>query len=148
VAAFFIRRNQLQWLALLAIAVVLPTASLLWFMSRVITNERLVVRQKLSALYQDKLTDATARTESLYQSWLDSLDKTRPEANPYWLLRQLVLENNIQGVVVWDQAGSITYPRATAVLGNDVSHDNPPNGNTRKPPSPTPVWRAIRIGKW
>ena len=52
-------------MALLAVAVVLPTVSLLWFMSRVIANERLVVRQKLTALYQDKLTDASAKTESI-----------------------------------------------------------------------------------
>ena len=31
-------------------------------MSRVIANERLVVRQKLTALYQDKLADASAKT--------------------------------------------------------------------------------------
>jgi len=63
-AVYTTRRSQLQWLALLAVAVVLPTVSLLWFMSRVIANERLVVRQKLTALYQDKLTDASAKTES------------------------------------------------------------------------------------
>ena len=124
-AGLFIRRNQLQWLALLVVAVALPTASLLWFMSRVIANERLVVRQKLSALYQDKLADATARTESLYTSWLKNMETTKAGENPYALFRRLVLEDNLQGQVVWDEDGSLIYPRAVDVLGNDVTHDNP-----------------------
>ena len=90
-AAFFTRRNQLQWLALLAIAVLLPTVTLLWFMSRVIANERLVVQEKLRVLYQDKLTEATARTGSLCSSRIAALDKIKPGPNPYSLFRRLVL---------------------------------------------------------
>ena len=55
-AAIFLRRNQLQWLALLAIAVVLPTVSLLWFMSRVIANEP---TRKLIAKAQEKAVVVT-----------------------------------------------------------------------------------------
>ncbi len=125
VAAFFTRRNQLQWLALLALAVVLPTVSLLWFMSRVIANERLVVRQKLSALYQDKLTDASARTGALFTNRLASLDNIKPDANPYAAFRRLVLENNFQGLVIWNADGNVVYPRTGEVLGNDVSAGSP-----------------------
>ena len=119
-AVFTTRRSQLQWLALLAVAVVLPTVSLLWFMSRVIANERLVVRQKLTALYQDKLTDANAKTESLFAARLASLDKIKPAANPYALFRRLVLEENCQGVVVWDVDGSAVYPQSVDVAGSDA----------------------------
>src|SRR5215472_17778065 len=94
-------------------------------MSRVIANERLVVREKLSALYQDKLTDATARTDALLKSRLASLDAIAPAANPYPLFRQLVLENNIQGVVIWDKDGSLVYPQATLGPGNTVSSSSP-----------------------
>jgi signal transduction histidine kinase len=125
VAGLFTRRNQLQWLALLAIAVVLPTVSLLWFMSRVIANERLVVPQKLAALYKDKLTDATDRTESLYAAQLAGLEKAKPGANPYSLFRRLILQNNAQGIVLWDEAGELQYPRAADVTGNEVSSGNP-----------------------
>jgi len=125
VAALFTRRNQLQWLALLAIAVVLPTVSLLWFMSRVIANERLVVRQKLSVLYQDKLTEATARTESLLRSRLEGLDRLKVAENPYSLFRRLVLEDNFQGVVVWNADGSVVYPQSAEAMGNDAPRNNP-----------------------
>ncbi len=38
-------------LLLLAIAVILPTVCLLWFMVRAVKNERLAVRQKLIDVY-------------------------------------------------------------------------------------------------
>jgi signal transduction histidine kinase len=125
VAAFFTRRNQLQWLGLLGLAVVLPTVSLLWFMSRVIANERLVVRQKLSALYQDKLTEASGKTGTLFTNRLATLDKLKPEANPYAAFRRLVLENNFQGLVIWNADGAVVYPRTGELLGNDVSTGSP-----------------------
>jgi RsiW-degrading membrane proteinase PrsW (M82 family) len=124
-SALIKRHNQLQWVALLAVAVVLPTVTLLWFMSRVVANERLVVRQKLAALYQDKLADATAKTESLYAARLASLDKIKPVTNPYSLFRRLVLEENFQGVVVWDADGSAVYPQSADVAGNDAPSDSP-----------------------
>ena len=118
------RRNQFQWVALLAVAVVLPTVTLLWFMSRVVANERLVVREKLAALYQDKLADATAKTEFLYASRLASLDQIKPVANPYSLFRRLVLDENCQGMVVWDADGSVVYPQSVDVAGDDAPSDS------------------------
>jgi signal transduction histidine kinase len=132
VAAFFTKRNQLQWLALLAIAVVLPTVSLLWFMSRVIANERLVVRQKLTALYQDKLAEASAKTESLFTNRLASLDKINPGGNPYSFFRRLILEDNFQGVVLWNADGSVLYPLTAVVMGDDPSSGNPLVGAWRE----------------
>jgi hypothetical protein len=125
VAAFITRRGQLQWLALLVMAVVLPTGGLLWFMSRVIANERLVVQQKLATLYQDKLADALARTGSLYRACLDSLDKLKPTANPYALFCRVVQQSQFQGLVVWAPDGSVVFPQSTSLLGNDVLADSP-----------------------
>ena len=48
--------DQLRWVVLLlAIAVILPTVCLLWFMSQAVRNERLAVRQKLSDIYKQRL---------------------------------------------------------------------------------------------
>ena len=119
------RRNQLQWVALLALAVVLPTVSLLWFMSRVVANERFVVQQKLAALYQDKLADATAKTEGLFAARLGGLDMIKPAANAYALFTRLVLENHFQGLVIWDADASLVYPRSVDVLGTETPSGNP-----------------------
>ncbi|MFO1475270.1 MAG: HAMP domain-containing sensor histidine kinase [Verrucomicrobiota bacterium] len=112
------RRNQLQWAALLALAVVLPTVSLLWFMSRVIANERLVVRQKLAALYADKLNSATAETGFLFTNRLAVLGRPWP-GNPYALVRGLVLEDRVQAVLLRDEAGIPVYPQPGLALGGD-----------------------------
>ena len=108
-------RNQLQWVVLLAIAVVLPTVSLLWFMSRAVSNERLVIREKLAAIYQDKLALAgqkAAETCAANISILDKLALSRVEgtgqnANPYSLFKQLVLERNFEGVVAFDSKSAV-----------------------------------------
>jgi signal transduction histidine kinase len=119
------RRYHVQWAVLLGLAVLVPTASLLWFMSRVIANERLVVQQKLAVLYQDKLTDATAATRDLCAARLDALDKIPPPANPYPLLRRLVLEENFQGVVIWDADGALAYPVSADPAVADAPADSP-----------------------
>jgi signal transduction histidine kinase len=119
-------RNQLQWVVLLlAAAVALPTVSLLWFMSRVVANERLAIREKLAALYQDKLADAAAKTEALCAAKLNALDKIKPAANPYSLFTKLVLENNLQGVIVLGSSGTVAYPVSADITGEDVSTNSP-----------------------
>ena len=98
-------RNQLQWVALLAITVLLPTVALLWFMSRVVGNERLAVQQKLALLYQEKLAGAMAKTDAQFSDWLSGLDKIEPGGNPYAVFKQLVLTRNCRGVAIWDTDG-------------------------------------------
>lgn len=124
-ASFITRRGQLKWVALLGIAVLLPTVSLLWFMSQVVANERLVIRQKLLAFYQNKLAQAAAEAEARFTNQLASLDKLKPTGNPYFLFRQLVLEDDFQGMVLWDADGSIAYPHPADVVGNEASANSP-----------------------
>ncbi len=95
--------------------------SLLWFMSKAINNERLAVHQKLTALYQDKLADATAKTESLFKARLANLDQIKSSRNPYSAFRKLILEDGFQGAIFWNAEGSTIYPRATEPLGTDAS---------------------------
>ena len=122
---FISRRNQLQWAVLLAVAVLLPTVSLLWFMSRVVANERLVVQQKLAALYQDKLDDATAAAKSACAARLASLDKIQSSSNPYAIFRRLVLEENFQGAVMWQADGTLVYPQSADPAESDAPADSP-----------------------
>jgi len=119
--SLFRKRNQLHWLVLLALAVGLPTVSLLWFMSRVIANERLVVQEKLRVLYRDRLVEATAKADSVFETRLDGLNAIDPPGNPYALFNRMVLEEHLQGVVIWDADGGIVYPQTAASLGNDFS---------------------------
>jgi signal transduction histidine kinase len=117
-------RNQLQWVVLLAVAVVLPTVSLLWFMSRAVSNERLVIREKLAALYQDKLAQAGQKAAETCAANISILDKTGQNANPYSLFKQLVLEQNFEGVVAFDSKSAVVYPVPGDIIADTAQQDN------------------------
>ena len=51
---------------LLLVAVAVPTACVLWFMTEAMRNERLAVRQKLTAVYQSQLV---ALEQGLHGYW-------------------------------------------------------------------------------
>lgn len=106
------RRSQFQWIVLLSAAIVLPTVSLLWFMSRVVINERLVIRQKLGALYEGELKEASAKAKHQLHVQLDALNSTDWLKDPNGLLRRLVLEEQLQGVLIWSSDGSPAFPSA------------------------------------
>jgi signal transduction histidine kinase len=67
-------QNQLRWVVLLlAIAVVLPTVCLLWFMSHAVKNERLAVRQKLTDVYQQRLDGLSKKLDGLWTDRINSV---------------------------------------------------------------------------
>jgi len=67
-------QNQLRWVVLLlAIAVILPTVCLLWFMNQAVRNERLAVRQKLTDVYQQRLNRLSRRADGLWSDRINSL---------------------------------------------------------------------------
>ena len=119
-------RNQLQWVVLLlAAAVVLPTVALLWFMSRVVANERMATREKLASLYQNKLADAEKKTQAVCAAKSSILDGIEPTSNPYSIFKQLVLDSNFQGVVVQDIAGNTIYPVGGSIAGSEMIQNSP-----------------------
>ncbi len=120
------RRNQLQWIVLLAMAVVLPTVSLLWFMSRVVANERLVIRQKMASFYQRQLEDASAQVKRSVNERFAEIDRADWSSDPYGLFRRLVLKEHFQGVVVWSREGTLIYPSTgDSYLYGDPSFKRP-----------------------
>jgi hypothetical protein len=60
---------------LLAVAVILPTLCLLWFMSRAVKNERLAVRQKLSDIYRQRLGTLSDRIDELWSARIEILEQ-------------------------------------------------------------------------
>jgi signal transduction histidine kinase len=76
--------NQLRWvILLLAIAVILPTVCLLWFMTQAVKNERLAVRQKLIDTY-------TIRGQEIFGKAADNFIK---DANNFSSTIQYVPQN-------------------------------------------------------
>ncbi|MEN6337146.1 MAG: HAMP domain-containing sensor histidine kinase [Phycisphaerales bacterium] len=106
--------GQFRWVVLLlAIAVVLPTLCLLWFMNEVVKSERLAVRQRLTSVYKAKLAEATDQIE---QRWADRCRvlEGRPAVSPYRQLVAAVGQFDYAGLLIYDGAGRRLYPTLSA----------------------------------
>ncbi|NQT03962.1 MAG: GHKL domain-containing protein [Planctomycetes bacterium] len=116
--------NQLRWVVLLlAIAVILPTVCLLWFMSQAVGNERLAVRQKLTVIYQKRLEILSKRIEDLWSARIGVIEKeTAVERQPIEIFDRLAGRDSGTGdpnicnaVIIYDNKGKLVYP----VTGGD-----------------------------
>ncbi len=101
----------MRWVVLLlAVAVILPTVCLLWFMSQAVKNERLVVRQKLVTLYQDQLADTVHETDKRWSENCRFLDTGTPMTYPYEKLIAAVDKNCCDGLIIYGATGKRIYP--------------------------------------
>lgn len=106
--------GQMRWVALLlAVAVVLPTVCLLWFMTQVVRNERLAVRQKLTQIYQGQLARAVQETDQSWQENIKFLDRKKTGVHPYQGFLALTVGSGFDGLVAYDAQGKRTYPVLT-----------------------------------
>jgi signal transduction histidine kinase len=113
-------QNQLRWVVLLlAIAVILPTVCLLWFMSHAVRNERLAVKQKLTDVYQQRLDRLSQRLDSL---WSDRINSVGAKAAGHEVVEIFDLfagrddaTNGLKfcdAAIVYDSNDSLIYPIA------------------------------------
>jgi signal transduction histidine kinase len=113
-------QNQLRWVVLLlAIAVILPTVCLLWFMSHAVRNERLAVKQKLTDVYQQRLDGLSQRLDGLWSDRINSVGATAAGQgiNEIFGLfsRRDSGENGLKlcdAVIVYDSNDKLLYPIA------------------------------------
>ena len=112
--------DQLWWVVLLlAIAVILPTVCLLWFMNQAVRNDRLAVRQKLTDVYQLRLDTLSKNVDDL---WSGRINSVRQKAAEYQGVEMFdLLTGRDRGtdslricdaVVIYDSNGTLFYPVA------------------------------------
>jgi signal transduction histidine kinase len=92
---------------LLAIAVVLPTACVLWLMNAAVHNLRLGVRQNLSDLYADHMALARERLNAGWQENAAALERL-PEGAA--ALPEIVRTGLTDSAVILDASGAPLYP--------------------------------------
>ncbi|MHC4616113.1 MAG: sensor histidine kinase [Planctomycetota bacterium] len=111
--------GQLRWvILLLAIAVILPTVCLLWFISQAVKNERLAVRQKLISAYQRQLEEVAQKSDDGWVNRLRLLDKeTEKPREPIEVFRLATTRDRDSGrsyisdsVIIYDSSGNLLYP--------------------------------------
>jgi len=105
---------------LLAIAVILPTVCLLWFMSQAVRNERLAVKQELTNVYEQRLELMSERLDDLWSARIDSvMQKAAAELEPVEMFALLTGRddgaegtNICDAVVIYHSSGKAIYPVA------------------------------------
>ncbi len=113
--------NQLRWVVLLlAIAVILPTVCLLWFMSQVVKNERLVVRQKLIKINQKQLAETVQNTNNICSKRCELLDTGGSGSLSYQKLFSIIGDGGCDALIVYDAAGNHFYPLLSVDTGSSI----------------------------
>jgi len=112
--------RQLTWLILLlAVAVILPTVCLLWFMTEAVENERFATREKLINLYREKLQDAAAMVDARCKNWLEVSEVRAAEGDPAVYPKVLLWapgtdDHWVCTVVSYDESGNLLYTGAAS----------------------------------
>jgi tetratricopeptide (TPR) repeat protein len=118
----FLRPNhwgfgQFRWVVLLlAVAVVLPTVCLLWFMNKVVESERLVVRQRLTTFYKGRLVEVAAKVRD---EWAGTCRQLEPGSaiHPYRQFVAAIAGGGYEGLLLYDEAGQRLYPVLSTEAG-------------------------------
>ena len=97
-------------LLVLLIAVVVPTACVLWFMSAAVRNERLAVRQKLENAYRPQVTSAAEELDAYWRERAVALSEADSTTPPAQAFAQLVTSGLCDSVILYDASGQPTYP--------------------------------------
>ena len=99
---------------LLAVAVILPTVCLLWFMSQAVENVRMAARQRLTDLYREKVERATAEADSMWEQRA-KLIEDRANDEPMGNFMSFALsygrkESSAGILITYDNSGKLLYP--------------------------------------
>lgn len=108
------------WPALLVVlgVVLVPSACILWFMTEALHNERMAVRQKLSAVYRQDLENGQKRLD---EHWLavQAMMASSAEQPPAEAFARMVERNGCGGALVYRE-GRLAYP-VLALPGGELS---------------------------
>jgi signal transduction histidine kinase len=99
---------------LLLLAVLVPSACLLWFMSQAVQNERLAVRQKLIEAYRGNLALVQDRLQKHLQEKVATARDELATNSPAQVFADAVTRGGFDSVIVLDEAGQPLYPNYDA----------------------------------
>jgi len=104
--------NREFWfiIGLLTFAVTVPTLCLLWFMTQAVTNERLVVRQKLVEHYQSQLSIVEPDLKSFWDKKRELLSQPSGDLTPGDRFVTLMEKDSSDSAIIFGSDGRLMYP--------------------------------------
>jgi signal transduction histidine kinase len=106
-------------LCLLALAVIIPSACVLWFMTQAMRNERLAVRQHLTEIFQSSLDQAAKQIDEYWykkEITCRSLPQTFPLQKKF---HELVNRPGCDTALIFNSDGELAYPIQAKIAPND-----------------------------
>ncbi len=109
----------MRWvILLLAVAVILPTVCLLWFMNQAVKNEHLAVKQKLTDAFNQQLEIIRKRIDDLWTAQIEELERQVVlEQKPAELFLNSIsrISSNdtskmCDTIIIFDSNGKMNYP--------------------------------------
>ena len=97
----------------LLVAVLVPSACVLWFMNAAMRNERLAVRQRLTDVYRQQLLDVHERLEKFWRSRQAAMEQAAGFAPPL-AFEQFVALGMADAVLIYNPSGRLAYPTQAA----------------------------------
>ena len=110
-------QNSDVWpVVLLLFAVLVPAATLLWFMSAAMRNERFAARQKLVEAYRGQLSFSQTRVERHWKEMSAELENLAETGLPSTAFFRCVQSGIADSVIVFDEQGQVLYPNTPSAF--------------------------------
>ncbi|HSW44832.1 MAG TPA: HAMP domain-containing sensor histidine kinase [Phycisphaerae bacterium] len=111
-------RGQWPVLLLLVVAVVTPTACVLWFMVQAMSNERLAVRQRLQNAYMPRIERVSQKVEAFWQARARELTGLDPKVPAVESFARLVTNGTADSLTFYDPQDRPEYPAFESVISS------------------------------
>ncbi len=106
------------WPVLLVLlpAVLVPTACVLWFMNAAMRNEHLAVRQRLTDVYRQQLSEGQKRLDEFWLAKREVLDRAGT-LSPAEAFAEIVKSGSADSAIVYGSSGQVAYPSSPGTAG-------------------------------
>lgn len=97
-------------LILLAVAVILPTVCLLWFMNRAVKNVQMAARQMLINDYSNRVDELAKSTDKIWTDRAKSVERNARRAAVEHFAIIALSKAGLTGGLIYDASGKLEYP--------------------------------------
>src|SRR6185437_4729624 len=108
------QRGYWTLLAVLLLAILIPTLGLLYFISQAVATQRRLASRQLDDAYRGQLLLVSDRIEAFLQQRARDLDARPDSASPALFFEHCVLDHLADSVIALDRDGRPAYPSLAA----------------------------------